>query len=62
MQEDRKARAAIAGVLSYIKTREEEYIAEPQVSAHMPTPWQLSGRQSIMQMRGLMQRRVLKRL
>lgn len=61
MQSDIKQKAAIAGVLYYLELEKEEYKVEPTVAKIFPTPWQLSGRTAIMQMRALVQRRVLKR-
>lgn len=61
MQSDLKMKAAVAGVLYYLQTEQEEHKIEPVVVKIFPTPWQLSGRTAIMQMRALVQRRVLKR-
>jgi hypothetical protein len=61
MQSDLKLKAAIAGVLYYLQMEKTEHKIEPVVAKIIPTPWQLHGRTSIMQMRGLVQRRVLKR-
>jgi hypothetical protein len=61
MQSDLKQKAAIAGVLYYLQMEQAEYKIEPVVAKIFPTPWQLSGRTTIMQMRALVQRRVLKR-
>ena len=60
MHPENKLKAAIAGVLYYLQ-KEQEYEIEPIVTKRFPTPWQLSGRTTIMQMRGLVQRRILKR-
>ena len=60
MSSETKLKAAIAGVLYYMQM-EEDYEVEPVVTRRYPTPWQLSGRTSIMQMRALVQRRVIKR-
>jgi len=64
MEPDKKIAAAISAVMSYIHT-EEEIIHQQtmaasavtqSVAAAVPTKmWALSGRQSIMQMRHLMQ-------
>lgn len=61
---DRKSKlkhAAIAAVLYYLKADEEQVVREPLVQASYPSPWALNGRQTTMQMRALIQRRVLKR-
>jgi len=60
MHSDNKRKAAIAGVL-YLLQMEAEHKIEHVVAKTFPTPWQLNGRTTIMQMRGLVQRRVLKR-
>jgi hypothetical protein len=60
MHSDKKLKAAVAGVLYYLQMEEEQKI-EHVMAKTFPTPWQLSGRTTIMQMRGLVQRRVLKR-
>ncbi|MEJ2100648.1 MAG: hypothetical protein P8X68_11795 [Desulfobacterales bacterium] len=69
-----KITAAAAAVLQYIKSEEEaiamqfsSYAAEPQMpgafqpSAQQMKPWGLSGRQTQMQMRNLMQLRTFHR-
>lgn len=61
MQPDLKHKAAIAAVLYYLQMESAEQKIEPVVATTFPTSWQLNGRTSIMQMRGLVQRRVLKR-
>ena len=76
MKQDRKKTAAIAAVAAYIKSQEEAAIfMEPQPAkadsieapAAGPTPqavtpvWRVSGRQQQMQMRNLMQMKVLQR-
>lgn len=58
----KKMVAAVTGVL-YLKNLEEQAkqrfnIESPNIS---PSTWALYGRQTIMQMRSLLQRRVLKR-
>ena len=60
MHSDKKLKAAIAGVLYYLQSEEEHKIEHVKAQT-FPTPWQLHGRTTIMQMRGLVQRRVLKR-
>ncbi|MBN2441848.1 MAG: hypothetical protein JXJ04_10890 [Spirochaetales bacterium] len=60
MLSDNKQKAAIAGVLYYLQMEQEHKIV-PAALKTFPTPWQLTGRTTIMQMRGLVQRRVLKR-
>ncbi|MBN1699045.1 MAG: hypothetical protein JW881_16115 [Spirochaetales bacterium] len=63
MDSDLKKKAAIAAVLYYVKAEEElQQQIRPPVVARMPSPWQLQGRQSMMHMRNLIQRRVLKRI
>jgi hypothetical protein len=62
MDPDKKKRAAIASVLYYLKSEEEQQYRRPPVPVGIPSPWQLQGRQSIMYMRNLLQRRVLKRI
>jgi hypothetical protein len=61
MESNLKVQAAIGGVLYYLKSEEESTKILPHVIQHHPNPWQLNARTSIMQMRGLLQRRVLKR-
>jgi hypothetical protein len=62
MERNIKMKAAIAGVMQYIQVTEEENALRPGYQINRgPNPWSLSGRQSIMQMRALLQRRVLKR-
>ena len=64
MEPDKRIAAAISAVMSYIKTEEEmvyqqtmaAQAASQATTAAAPTKmWALSGRQAIMQMRGLMQ-------
>lgn len=62
MQQDNKIKAAISGVLHYINTEKERKYEASKINMGMISPWQLNGRQTIMQMRSLMQRRVLKRI
>ena len=50
--------AAISGVISYL---EEESKAGAPSSPAEPSPWALYGRQSIMRMRELVQRRIVRR-
>ncbi len=62
MDHDIKMKAAIAGVMQYIQATEEENVLRPGVQFFRgPSPWALNGRQAIMQMRSLLQRRVLRR-
>lgn len=62
MDKAKKISAAIAGVMYYLKAEEEMMLSkEPSVAERHPTPWALNGRQTIMQMRALVQRRGLKR-
>jgi hypothetical protein len=61
MDEDRKIKAAIAGVMYFMGTKEATGRMEPMVQTIMPSPWALNGRQTIIQNRSLIQRRVLKR-
>ena len=61
MATNNKYQAAIAGVMAYLKAEEEQHPVEPDVIIGSPNAWALNGRQNIMQMRSLMQRRVLKR-
>lgn len=60
MQKNKKIKAAIAGVLYYVKTAEERRVHEPLVASSYPVPWSLNGRQMIMQNRTRVQRRVSK--
>ncbi len=68
METDKKTAAAIAAVMSYLKT-EEEMIAMQAMSApdvaRAAAPafinmWGMSGRQAMMQMRNMMQMKVFK--
>jgi len=61
MEHDLKQKAAIAGVLQYLQSENKQLRVEPLFVNTYPSPWQLNGRTAIMQMRGLIQRRVLKR-
>jgi hypothetical protein len=62
MDQDLKMKAAIAGVVQYIEATEEEMPAQQRGQIFTGgTPWSMSGRQAIMQMRALLQRRVLRR-
>ena len=71
----RKATAAVAAVLQYIKTEEEAIAmqsatlaAQPQIPMAAPPPaaavkpWGVSGRQTQMQLRHLMQLRTFRKL
>jgi hypothetical protein len=62
MDSEFKKKAAIAGALYYLKAEEEKKHGRPIVTAKIPNPWQLHGRQSMMHMKNLIQRRVLKRI
>ena len=62
MKKDKKLAAAIAAVSAYIKSEEEAALLSaagtaPGRPGHIPgfNPWGMSGRQSMMQMRNLMQ-------
>jgi hypothetical protein len=70
----RKATAAVAAVLQYIKTEEEALAMQSAMQAAQPQmpmvaqqpapavkPWGLSGRQAQMQMRNLMQLRTFRK-
>ena len=57
---ENKIAAAVAGVLNYLQI-EKEQKQQDGIPVSSPSPWALFGRQSIMQMRNLVQRRVLKR-
>ncbi len=59
---DKKLAAAVTGVLYSMMSEEDQavYPASSRTSEE-PSPWALHGRQTIMQMRSLLQRRVLKR-
>ena len=61
MDNDSKLQAAIAGVMYYMMTEEEQQPAVAEKPATGPAAWALNGRQTIMQWRTLVQRRVLKR-
>ena len=52
--------AAVMGVLYYLQSerKKDQQVLKPVA---LPSPWALYGRQSIMHMRNLVQRRVLKR-
>lgn len=52
MENKKKKVAAISAVISYIKTNDRADFVSRQVSLNM---WGVSGRQSLMQMRNLMQ-------
>jgi hypothetical protein len=58
-----KQAAAIAGVLNYLKTESEEQHLQNRTKLPVRpfSAWTQHGRQTIMHMRGLVQRRVLKR-
>jgi hypothetical protein len=58
-----KQAAAIAGVLEYLKSESEAHLClqKAALSGRSSGAWALHGRQTIMHMRGLVQRRVLKR-
>jgi hypothetical protein len=64
---EKKLAAALAAVSAYIQTEEEALLTPPPVA---PTPrlsktlnlWGMSGRQEIMQMRGIVQMKGLHRL
>ncbi len=59
--DDKKA-AAIAGVLYYLREEEErQRNACSSLARVLPSAWALYGRQKTMQMRDLVQRRLLKR-
>ncbi len=60
-ENEKKIRAAIAGVMCYLGASEAPHRMEPSVQTVMPSPWALNGRQTIIQNRSLVQRRVLKR-
>ena len=68
METDKKTAAAIAAVMSYLKT-EEEMIAMQAMSAPAAAQaaapisinmWGMSGRQAMMQMRNMMQMKAFK--
>ncbi len=66
MKDKKKIAAALAAVVNYIKTAEEDSsiydaLAEPVV-APPPRLWGISGRQTQMQLRNLMQLKALQRL
>jgi hypothetical protein len=62
MDKAKKILAAIAGVMYYLKSEEEMAVpTAPTVAELFPSPWALNGRQTIMQMRSMVQRRILKR-
>ncbi|MBN1411890.1 MAG: hypothetical protein JW969_13660 [Spirochaetales bacterium] len=61
MDQDKMVKAAISGVMYYIASNETRHRVEPSVQVTVPTPWTLNGRQTMIQMRTLVQRRVLKR-
>ena len=59
---DPKAVAAISGVMYYLKSLEDRQpasIAQPETTGL--SPWALHGRQSIMRMREMVQRRMVRR-
>ena len=71
----RKATAAVAAVLQYIKTEEEAIAMQSAMQAGQPQvpsvaqraapavrPWGVSGRQTQMQLRNLMQLRTFRKL
>ncbi|NNG00264.1 MAG: hypothetical protein HKM93_12840 [Desulfobacteraceae bacterium] len=70
MKNDKKLAAALAAVTAYIKTEEEAVLSPPSGPGPQPQPsaapmaslWGASGRQSMMQMRNLMQMKAFNRL
>ena len=75
MENARKATAAVAAVLQYIKTQEEAIAMQSAMQAGQPQaplvaqppipavkPWGVSGRRAQMQMRNLMQLRTFRKL
>ncbi len=60
---DKKKTAAISGVLYYLREEEEQRQrnACSSLARVLPSAWALYGRQKTMQMRDLVQRRLLKR-
>ncbi len=65
-----KKTAALAGVLAWLKSEEESRAAQPEArpaaggapgGRRGADPWALLGRQTTMQMRNLLQRRLLRR-
>ncbi len=59
---DKKQVAAISGVMEYLQSQEEPVVQETPPGPPMPSLWALSGRQTAMQMRTLMQLRAFKAL
>jgi len=68
METDKKMAAAIAAVMSYLKTEEEILVMQTvsaPAAAQAAAPismnmWGMSGRQAMMQMRNMMQMKVFK--
>lgn len=61
-EKQKKVTAALGGVMLYLKQeKEQQGLPVETVRINSPMPWQLYGRQLIMQNRDLMQRRVIKR-
>lgn len=67
MEDEKKVSAAVAGVMAYIEDEEAAVAAQAalramgpgalQAPCQTPSPWGLNGRQTMMQMRNMMQLR-----
>jgi hypothetical protein len=66
MKDKKKIAAALAAVVNYIKTAEEDTSIHDALTKPVATPpprlWGISGRQTQMQLRNLMQLKALQRL
>ncbi|MEW5733227.1 MAG: hypothetical protein AB1921_00135 [Thermodesulfobacteriota bacterium] len=58
--ESKKIAAAMAGVMEYLKTEQEQAALAAPPPAQAFSAWALSGRQAMMQMRNLMQMRAIR--
>ncbi|PKN74809.1 MAG: hypothetical protein CVU49_06670 [Candidatus Cloacimonetes bacterium HGW-Cloacimonetes-2] len=58
---DKKALAAIAGVMALVNTEDSGPAYVPRLPAEYPHPYSQQARQQIMQYRDITQRRIIKR-
>ncbi len=59
--EKKKKIAAVIGVMKYLAEEKALFSRRDVYVPTLPVPWAMAGRQTMMQNRALMQRRVLKR-
>lgn len=59
METNKKIAAAMAAVMTYIKTEEESVIIPPPAPSG-PSVWSISGRQELMNIRSMMQFKAFK--